>query len=758
MKEMENWVRKLYSLGYTPIPIAKNSKAPNGFSDGELKSYHYNRPTMETIEVWLREGRYENVALLLGKAHGNLVCFDFDNPKAFQALDMSTDELIKEGTWVVATPKEKGRYHIYAEHIGDVEMTRQTVHGVEYRANEHYVLCHPSIHPNGKQYNLLNTNNPDTLARTHKIDVNTLWDKWTAVFHQQFDKDEDSTSTVKDKKEFDRSPECIRGAWENGAQLGERQYAIIGLANWMRENKFPETMAQDIIMHWFRSKCNTKDKSMSEVMSAIEAGYNDRYTYGCRFWRNNTSYCPFSHKEDCKFFQPDVRSKRETLERYEAVSYDEHGNKKSIFPPKLARLLIEEYDYHFTTIIDESTGKEDIFFYENGYYNSRGRDKIRQLVNYYLEERSSEYYKKEVIGFIGDLNHIDRADLEPPTNLINVKNGILNIDTMELSPHTPDYYFINQIPINYNPDAACPLFDKFLEDVVYEDHIPLMQEILGFILYRKYFLNVAFLFVGGGRNGKGVLINVIRSLVGRNNYSTKSLHDLTENRFSTSNLYGKLVNVGAEVSDKEIGDTATFKNLTGNEPISAEIKHGASFSFKNYAKLIFNANRIPYSRDHSFAFKQRWVVVPFPKTFARGDEKTDPLLEDKLTCESELEGVLNWAIAGLKRLLQKYDFTYEAADQYEEMINPEKTYINNHLEIMYDSKLPKDRVYEEYVLWCHKNKYQVVTEKIFRDKVKYYFPEVSIKQTMDNKKRFVGYIGLAFREQEKNVEEGQEIL
>jgi putative DNA primase/helicase len=744
MDDIEKWVRKLYSLGYTPIPIRANSKAPNGFEPGELKYYHYHRPDKEIIDTWLEYGLYENIALMLGEAHGNLVCFDFDNPAAYEELELDEQEMINNGTWIAETPTEKGRYHIYVENISDEFYTRETSHGVELRANEHYVLFYPSVHPNGHKYNLLNTHKPDKLEKTRAIKVKKLWTNWKKAFDNAFANEESIDNHIKKRKEFDRSPDCIRNAWELGSPVGERQFTIIGLSNWMRENSFPREMAKDVIANWFKTKCNRRGKPMKEVYEAVDAGYDDKYTYGCRFWRNNTSFCPFKEKTDCKWYQPDVKSKHEVMEQYGAITYNDNGT-VSVNAPNVARMIMEEHDYNFVTIVDESKGEEHIYYYEDGYYKRRGRAKIRQLVNYYLEDKTSEYYKREIIGVIKDSKHIERDELDQNPNLINLKNGVYDLETDELLPHSPDYYFINQIPINYNPNAECPKIKDFFKDVLYPDHVPLMQELFGFTLYREYFLHVAFLLVGGGRNGKGVTVNLLRRMLGKDNYSTQSIHDIIGNRFATYNLYGKMANIGAEVADKELDKTDTFKNLTGGEPIRAEMKFGASFTFLNYAKMVFNANRVPYSHDHSFAFQQRWIVIPFPKTFPRGDPNTDPMLEKKLSTEEELEGLLIWAIKGLKRLLTRYDFSYEVGSQYEEMINPERSFIMNNIQIGYTMFLSMDEIYDKYTKWCHEHKYQVVTKKILKDKIQYYKPEGKYKQGSFSGERVYGFENLMWK-------------
>jgi len=747
-KDLYKWVDRLYELGLTPIPISKNSKTPNGFSKGELTSYHFKRPSKEKIDEWKEKGLYENVGILLGKAHGNIICFDFDNPKAFDSLNLDPMKVVQDGGWVVKTPREEGRYHIYLLGVDEVDVTRETSHGVEFRGNQHYTLFYPSIHPNGNSYNLLNTLNPDELELPAKKDVISLWTKWKETFDEKLTEDEVGQH-IRPRKEFDRSPECIKSAWEKGAPNGERKMTIIGLSNWLREYTFPQEMTESIILDWFRNKCDTKGMKISEVMEAVKAGYEDKYNYGCRYWRCNTEFCPFKTQTDCPWYQPDVKSKRELLERYDAIELSKDGTIKKVIPYNVARMLMEEHDYNFTVIRDEKSDREEIFYYKDGYYHRNGILMIRKLINYYLEEMSSEYYKREIIGTMSDFNNKSRAELEPPLHLINVKNGIYNIRTGELIPHSKEYYFINQIPIEYNPKAKCPKFNKFVSEVVYEKQIPLIQEMFGFTFYREYFIHVAFMLVGGGRNGKGVLVNILERLLGSQNVSTEPLEDLTSRPYASAELYGRMLNIGSEISDSELKNSNKFKILTGNEPIKGEVKYGATFSFRNYAKLIFNTNQIPYSRDHTYGFKQRWIIIPFPNTFPRGAKGTDPFVERRIVeDEEEMQGIFNWAMEGLKRLMNKYDFTYEASNQYENMINPGKKFILDNLTLQYGNVLSRNEIYNKYRIFCEENLYFIETEEIFFDKVKYYFPEIDTGRFVIDGNRISGFRDIGWKEDE----------
>jgi putative DNA primase/helicase len=406
----------------------------------------------------------------------------------------------------------------------------------------------------------------------------------------------------------------------------------------------------------------------------------------------------------------------------------------------LARLIYKECGFHFRTIEDEDTGKQEIYYYYDGMYHAGGENRIRELVDDFLEDSSSIHHKNEVVDYIKHRNSTKRERLEPPLHLINVRNGIYNFKSGKLEKHTPDFFFLNQIPVEYHKDSKCPQIEKFLSEILYPEYVKVVQEMIGYLMYRDYRFHKAFLLYGGGRNGKTTLINLLRSFIGKPNYSDKELHGLLDNRFSTSGLYGKLANFGSEISGKAIIDTSQFKHLTGGDSIDAEKKFYGSFSFCNYAKLIFNANHIPYTKyDKSLAYFQRWIIIVFPQTFDADDERTDPDIIDKLVTDEELQGLLIFAIEGLRRLLLQKKFSYDdnaedtVGERYESLMKPEKQFIDNFLKFDYNSEVEISEIYDEYWKWSDLRSYPKLVKKVFSRSMKKYIQDKDTGENCDIK-------------------------
>jgi putative DNA primase/helicase len=161
----------------------------------------------------------------------------------------------------------------------------------------------------------------------------------------------------------------------------------------------------------------------------------------------------------------------------------------------------------------------------------------------------------------------------------------------------------------------------------------------------------AMLLYGSGANGKSVLFDVVNALLGKENIENFSLSNLLEEH-NRALIAHKLLNFGSEINAAKTRDE--FKNLVSNEPIQARLKYGNSFTMTNYAKLAFNCNELPKDFDHQHAYFRRLLIIPFRVKIP--DAEQDSNLAQKII-KSELAGVFNWIIAGLKRLLKAEKFT-----------------------------------------------------------------------------------------------------
>jgi|GEM_PF-681314 len=418
------------------------------------------------------------------------------------------------------------------------------------------------------------------------------------------------------------------------------------------------------------------------------------------------------------YSQPDSLSfceqKEETLDmgvNLKDLFFDENGK---FIAWELAKEIMSQIQ--FVTLVDT----EEVWYYSDGIFRPGGEAIIKALCQEYLGEEANTHRVNEVIGHIQRSTYIERSEFDKNINLIAVENGVLNLETRELLPHSPDYFLTVKIPVVYDPEADCPKVKKFLSEVLHPDDIPVIEEFFGFCLWRKYFIHKAFMLVGEGSNGKTTLIKLIENFLGKQNVSSVSIQDLGENRFAAAELYGKLANLFADIPDRALRNTGIFKMLTGGDTLTVERKFKNPFKFENYAKQIYSCNKLPETYDETDAFFRRWIIINFPNKF-EGD-KADKNLIDKLTTREELSGLLNLALEGLNRLLEKGEFskgvsTEEVREAYIRMSNPVAAFVMDCIEIDPEGYIPKKELYSNFCEYCRKNNLPTVSENTFHKKL-----------------------------------------
>ena len=268
-----------------------------------------------------------------------------------------------------------------------------------------------------------------------------------------------------------------------------------------------------------------------------------------------------------------------------------------------------------------------------------------------------------VVGSVLDLvkteAHRPNHQFDENKTAINCANGELTYEAgaWRRNRHERDHYRTAILPVAYDPAATAPRFTQFLHEVFEGDadaeaKEAVVMEMLGYTLIPSSHLEKFLLLIGPGANGKSVLLHVVESLVGREHVCAVQPSQF-ENRFQRGHLQGRLANIITEIAEGgEIAD-AQLKSLVSGEMTTAEHKHQDPFDFVPYAKHWFASNHLPHTRDFSNALFRRAIILTFNNTF---EGKTmDVHLVEKL--KSELPGILNMALAGLKRLIDKNAFT-----------------------------------------------------------------------------------------------------
>ena len=285
-------------------------------------------------------------------------------------------------------------------------------------------------------------------------------------------------------------------------------------------------------------------------------------------------------------------------------------------------------------------------------------------------------------------------------------NFTLDSTTGGLVPHAPSHLATYGSSVNYIEDAECPNFLTFLGELFDdEDTVQFVQEYLGYTLSCCHQGNAFLISVGAGANGKSTLFDVLAQLVGIENVSSAPLSNFNS-EFGLEPLIGKKLNLATE-SDVDAFKTGKLKALTAGEIISINRKNKQEITTKLPTKLVFLMNELPLLSDDSFGFERRLLILPFDRIFLPHEQDKD--LPKKLA--NELEGILNWSLEGLRRLIaNNYTFTVskpmqDAKSLYLGVGNPIENFVNECVVSEPANVMSANEVINAYTIWMQENNY-----------------------------------------------------
>jgi putative DNA primase/helicase len=314
-----------------------------------------------------------------------------------------------------------------------------------------------------------------------------------------------------------------------------------------------------------------------------------------------------------------------------------------------------------------------------------------------------------VPSWLGDIP----TDL-PASEIIAVSNGLLHLPTRTLLQHTPDFYTHNSLPFAYDPNAPAPTeWLRFL-DTLWNGNteaeraeavelVATLQEIFGYCLTDDTRLQKAFLLVGPKRSGKGTIARVLTHLLGRENVAGPTLASLGQN-FGLAPLIGRRI---AVISDARLGNKSDqhfiaerLLAVTGEDSITVDRKYREAWTGRLTARFIVISNELPRLSDASGALASRFIILLTRRSFyGREDHK----LEAKLMVE--LPGVLNWAIDGWERLMDRGYFlpptsSQEAMQELEDLASPIGAFLRDICEIGPAFDCEVGRLFDAWRSWC----------------------------------------------------------
>ena len=408
-----------------------------------------------------------------------------------------------------------------------------------------------------------------------------------------------------------------------------------------------------------------------------------------RFINNNIFACPLPEEE------------------FQTISRDVKIEAKANSEPEIADYLITKYKV--VSYMDK------VHWYQNEQYLNDERLLQRLIFDEIGNQRTR--FIDEVIK---QMKY--RAPLIDPNKIFDIKlqNGILRagafieVDYQEFTPYSIDIPF-------YEDAEPVAIVDEYLNHLTNSDehYKKRLLEVLAHTLIVdkefKRMLAKFFIFIGGGGNGKGTLLFIIRQIIGAHNSSALSIKQMTDERYFTT-MQGKLVNLGDDVGRFEAIDNEQMKmlkNISTCDYVATRNLFEQSKNIELTISLIFTSNHILRSWEKGEAYKRRVDWMPM---FGK-PKKKDKHFISKLTTPEALQYWIRLIVEAYQRLYKNEGFTHSEAvenfnTEYHEQNNTVLQYLQDYEKNDFLG-LRSPEAYEKYEEWAEENGLPIQSRKLF---------------------------------------------
>lgn len=314
----------------------------------------------------------------------------------------------------------------------------------------------------------------------------------------------------------------------------------------------------------------------------------------------------------------------------------------------------------------------------------------------------------------------DDTKVDNYPHLFNVKNGLFNLETMELESHKKEVLVTAQSDFDYDPKANAPKFREWLATMLVKPNttqpdyqlIDLVQEMMGYCLTGDTSHRVSFWIVGASGTGKSTLVNLMVALE-KSYHTTIDLNQLATNRFLLARIAGKRLVTSIEASAGVKLEDGIYKTLVSDDVVLADVKNRDPIEFIPQCKIVWAMNNLPYLSDRSGAVDSRVTIIPMTRKIDR--DEWDLQLDEKLL--AEIPGIFNFSLEGLSRLRKQGHFTAveqsaTMSKEYRKLQDIYSAFLEDEQWCQLEGKTTPTTLYKAFSAWCSENGIRHVASKI----------------------------------------------
>lgn len=413
-------------------------------------------------------------------------------------------------------------------------------------------------------------------------------------------------------------------------------------------------------------------------------------------------------------------AKRSTKEEGTNADHEQEQGAKPVFVDDKGKIIPYQLSSYIANKHSILSDKQTMYAYHDGIYSAVEPNVFKYIDDEVADKRQIKMNLiNEVTSLVNCMTYTD--EVEQTRGYIKFNNGLYDIHKGQFIDDDKSIIMFGQVPYNYNEKLSNideTKFKEFVLSSLSEDMLPVVQELLGVCLYpitdkRAYF----YILFGEGRNGKGVLADIISHMVPKELTSNIPL-DGYDTRFVNSTIKGKTLNICLDDKTTRINEMGNIKTVSAGEPIFVEKKGKDGLSICPILTHVSLFNKLPGMNEKAPAFFDRLIPIEFKTTFgtaeevARGekDQVGNPKLKSYIL-ENEMEYIIAWAIEGVKRVIDNnYTFTInnslrDSKEAYRNSVDSVREWALSELTPLEGKWTNKDMtsvkvLYSRYLEWC----------------------------------------------------------
>lgn len=710
---MLEYAKAYDKLGWVVMPIKPNDKRPI------IKNWSKIQSNDETLDKFKDTS---NIGIIMG-ATSNIVCIDVDvkNADGIATLER-LEEQLGELPQTVMSETPSGGIHYYFKYVKGTRNRKYVGEGIDIQADGTQTVEAPS-QIDGTHYEWVNS--------PFEYEIAELPQKWKQYLCEEVDED----TLMLSNKPFEAPSEVEEGGRNNtiasyvGSLLGKKLKKATVLKKALKYNEEScnppldedevKTIVDSMIKTDKTNKANNVEKSINE--SKLDS----------------------SNEDDLKV---------------DWISFDETGT-VNINDKKFAEWYVKRNELYCIN---------DRFYTRYGQISDNEfRNNIHNIIGGIITTRLSA----KVESLLASVKNEAFTKLDAPDKY-KVQFDNISFDVRHGKLEECDTFFtLHQIPHNYDAKADCPKFKRFINNLFYEEDIPVIQEYLGYCLVPNTLAQTALFIVGEGGEGKSRITILMEHIIGHDNVVIGDFIGL-QDKFSTTSLDKQMMFIDDDLSLEALDDTSNFKKIvTAETTMEVEPKGKPKYKTKLYSRILCCGNGAIQSKfDRSDGFYRRLLISKVKPVHY---DKPDRTLSDQL--DQEIPGIINWLLEGLCRVVRNGFIIEPSVRMTQELQSVRDSsdtiqlFMSDEQFIEYtgdkDDKVSIKQLYDAYESWCQDNNYLVIHKNTFGKVIRKTYKANLSKKIMNpqrvsdlisqekvyiNKKQVRGVVGIKLKNYKKS--------